>query len=112
MSRYRLRVQILKAPEERQLPGVPMLSTQLSRQEWVARCAQEIEVLVPLRAEDRYEVLSPAFVNDWAAAIWTSSQGAEQPELAAWAAVKDAEIVWNKLADEPAEVTRRTDVPY
>ena len=89
-----------------------MLSTQLSRQEWVAKCAREIEVLIPLRAEDRYEVLSAAFVNDWAAAIWTSSQGAEQPELAAWAAVKDAEIVWNKVADKSAETMRRTDVPY
>jgi hypothetical protein len=77
-----------------------MSNVQLSRQEWVARCAREIEVLVPLRAEDRYEVLSHAFVNDWSAAIWTNSQGSEQPELAAWAAVKEAEVVWKSVAAE------------
>lgn len=76
-------------------------SEKLSRQDWIARCSREIEVLVPLRAEDRYEALSPAFVADWAAAIWTSTQGTELPELAAWAAVKEAQMVWKTVASQP-----------
>ena len=76
-------------------------SEKLSRQDWIARCSREIEVLVPLRAEDRYEALSPAFVADWAAAIWTNTQGTEHPELAAWAAVKEAQVVWKTVASLP-----------
>lgn len=75
-----------------------MFESKLSRRDWIARCAREIEVLVPLQVEDRYEVLSTAFVNDWAAAIWTVSQGLEPPELAAWTAVNEAQVVWEKDA--------------
>lgn len=74
-------------------------SQKLSRQEWVARCAREIDALVPLRAGDHHEALTQAFLGDWAAALWTASQGADQPELAAWAAVKDAQVVWDKAFD-------------
>lgn len=101
MSQFRT----LRRRKSTKLPGVLTLTAQISRQDWVARCAREIEVLVPLRAEDRYEVLSADFVNEWAAAIWTSSQGAEQPELAAWAAVREAEIVWGKVPDELLSTT-------
>jgi hypothetical protein len=68
----------------------------LSRQEWVTRCAREIDVLIPLRRENP-GLLSPAFLNDWAAAVWADCQGWEQPELAAWAAVKDAQKIWAEV---------------
>jgi hypothetical protein len=73
-------------------------SEKLSRQAWVGRCAHEIGLLVPLGSGDPGEALSPAFLNDWAAAVWTGCQGDEQPELAAWTAVKEAQAVWSGKA--------------
>lgn len=61
----------------------------LPRQEWIERCALEIGVLIPLHLQNYIEELSPAFVVDWASAIWADTQGAEAPEKAAWHAVEE-----------------------
>lgn len=75
-------------------------SQKLSRDEWIARCAREIEMLLPQHAATEVEALSQGFLRDWAAAIWVMSQGAEQPELAAWAAVREARGIWNRATTQ------------
>ena len=63
------------------------------RQEWVKRCALEIGALVPLHLKNYVEELSPAFVVDWAEAIWVDTQGADNPEEAAWHAVDEVRSI-------------------
>jgi hypothetical protein len=65
----------------------------LERQDWVSRCALELGTLVPSLLSGYIEELTPAFVRDWADAIWADTLGGEPPEAAAWDAVNEVRRV-------------------